>query len=239
MIYPCHDILSITKRNVWLHDHCEEQPDSSHSSCSNNQHHQEPTHNYNWRFVKERNLVFVLGAFVISSSLFFDLFCYLCDPFFLCCFVVVLLCCCCFVVVLLLWFRHLCCVMLWLLSMWFCCCVCWFVVVGTLLYCCFICVVVLLFLLSIRKQKSIGTRKHDSEAGKTTPGRMGKDSDGSTRDMSVKNIQRMSNQMESDDGDGCGDDNTRQKRRGSTRSAVEPRSYRDVLMTSTSRQTMT
>ena len=93
--------------------------------------------------------------------------------------------------------------------------------------------------LSIQKQKSIGTRKHDSEAGKTTPGRMGKDSDGSTRDMSVKNIQRMSNQMESDDGDGCGDDNTRQKRRGSTRSAVEPRSYRDVLMNSTSRQTMT
>ena len=41
------------KRNVWLHDHCEEQPDSSRSSCSNNQHHQEPTHNYNWRFVKE------------------------------------------------------------------------------------------------------------------------------------------------------------------------------------------
>ena len=33
--------------------------------------------------------VIVLGAFVVSS-LFFDIFCFLCNPFFLCCFVVVL-----------------------------------------------------------------------------------------------------------------------------------------------------
>ena len=76
--------------------------------------------------------------------------------------------------------------------------------------------------IGIRKQKFIGTRKHESEAGETSPGCMIKDSDGSTGDVSTKNVQRMSNQMKTDDGDSGGDDSTRRKRRGNTRSAVEP-----------------
>ena len=93
--------------------------------------------------------------------------------------------------------------------------------------------------ISIRKQKFIGTRKHDSEPGETSPGCMIKDSDGSTGDVSTKNVQRMSSQMKSGDGDSGGDDNTKRKRRGSTRSAVEPRSYRDVLLNGKNKQMMT
>ena len=93
--------------------------------------------------------------------------------------------------------------------------------------------------IGIRKQKFIGTRKHDSEAGETSPGCMIKDSDGSTGDVSTKNVQRMSNQMMSGDGDSGGDDNTKRKRRGSTRSAVEPRSYRHVLINGEGKQMMT
>ena len=51
---------------------------------------------------------------IAISSLFFDLFCFLCDPFYLCCVVVV-------------------CVVVLLLFVWLCCCCCCcFVVV----YCC-------------------------------------------------------------------------------------------------------
>ena len=90
--------------------------------------------------------------------------------------------------------------------------------------------------IGIRKQKFIGTRKHESEAGETSPGCMIKDSDGSTGDVSTKNVQRMSNQMKTDDGDSGGDDSTRRKRRGNTRSTVEPRSYRDVLLNGKNKQ---
>ena len=48
-----------------------------------------------------------------------------------------------------------------------------------------------------QKQKFIGTREHDSEAAKTGHEHMNKDSDGSTRDVSTKNIQGTSTQMKS------------------------------------------
>ena len=90
------------------------------------------------------------------------------------------------------------------------------------------------------KQKFIGIRKHDSEAAKTSHDHMNKDSDGSTnRDVSTKNMQGTSTQMKSDDEESIGDDNTKEKRRGSMSSVVEPRSYRDVLMNGEEQQTMT
>ena len=84
--------------------------------------------------------------------------------------------------------------------------------------------------MDIRKQKFIGTRKHNSEAAKTSPKHMNKDSDGSTRDMSIKNIQGTSTQMKSDDEGSIGDDNTKKRRRGGMSGVIEPRSYRDVVM---------
>ena len=89
-----------------------------------------------------------------------------------------------------------------------------------------------------RKQKFIGTRKHDSEGAKTSHEHMNKDSDCSTRDESTKNMQGTSTQMKSDDEESIGDDNTKEKRRGSMSSVVEPRSYRDVLMNGEEQQTM-
>ena len=90
-----------------------------------------------------------------------------------------------------------------------------------------------------RKQKFIGTRKRDSEAAKTSHEHMNKDSDGSTRDVSTKNMQGTSTQMKRDDEESIGDDNTKEKQRGSMSSVVEPRSYRDVLMNGEEQQTMT
>ena len=72
------------------------------------------------------------------------------------------------------------------------------------------------------KQKFIGTRKHDSEAAKTSHEHMNKDSDGSTRDVSTKNMQGKSTQMKSDDEESIGDDNTKEKRCDSMSSVVEP-----------------
>ena len=64
---------------------------------------------------------------------------------------------------------------------------------------------------SIQKQKFIGTRKHNSEAAKTSHEHMSKDSDGSTGDVSTKNIQGTSTQIRSDDEESIGDDNTKEK----------------------------
>ena len=90
-----------------------------------------------------------------------------------------------------------------------------------------------------RKQKFIGTRKHNSEAAKTSQEHINKDSDGSSRDVLKKNIQGTPTQMKSDDEESIGDDNTKEKRCGSMSSVVEPRSYRDVLMNGKGQQTMT
>ena len=74
---------------------------------------------------------------------------------------------------------------------------------------------------------------------KTSHERMSKDSDGSTRDMSTKNIQGTSTQMTSDDEGSIGDDNTKEKRRGGMSGVVEPRSYQDMLMNGEEQQMMT
>ena len=88
----------------------------------------------------------------------------------------------------------------------------------------------------IRKQKFIGTRKHDSEASKTSNEHMSKNPDSS---MSTKNFQGTSTQMKSDDEESIGGDSTNKKRRGCLSNVIEPRSYRDVLMNDEEQQTMT
>ena len=91
----------------------------------------------------------------------------------------------------------------------------------------------------IRKQKFIGTRKHNSEAAKTSPEHMNEDLDGSTRDVSIKNIQGTSTQMKSDDEGSIGDDNNKKKQHGGMSGIIEPRSYRDVIMNGQEQRTMT
>ena len=60
----------------------------------------------------------------------------------------------------------------------------------------------------IRKQKFIGTRKHDLEASKTSHEHMSKNPVGS---MSMKNIQGTSTQMKSDDEESIDCDSTNKK----------------------------
>ena len=127
-----------------------------------------------------------------------------------------------------------CCVMLLvLLSLGFCCSLVVLVVLLLFGYgcfvVCFVAAVVVFFVVlllcnrdttSIRKQKFIGTRKHNSEAVvKTSHEHVTKDSDGSTKDVSMKNIQETPH---------C--DDARRKRRGNKSDVVEPRSYWDMLM---------
>ena len=79
----------------------------------------------------------------------------------------------------------------------------------------------------IRKQKFIGTRKHNSEVVKMGGEQVTKDSDASTRDVAIKNIQGTSLYTMSDD---IGGDDTKGKRRGKVNGCVAPRSYRDVVV---------
>ena len=88
----------------------------------------------------------------------------------------------------------------------------------------------------IRKQKFIGTRKHNSEVLKTDGGHVTKDSDGSTRDVAIKNIQGASLNTTSND---IGGDDTREKRRGKVSGCVAPRSYQDAVVNGKSCQAMT
>ena len=90
-----------------------------------------------------------------------------------------------------------------------------------------------------RKQKFIGTRKHNSEAVETSHEHVNKDSDGSTKDVSIKNIQGTSIHITSGDKGSIGGDDAKEKRRGGMSGVVEPRSYRDVLMNGEEQQTMT
>ena len=84
---------------------------------------------------------------------------------------------------------------------------------------------------SIRKQKCIGTRKHNSEAvGEMKHKHVTKDSDGSTRDVFPENIRLTI--LQAMDGD---DRSTEQcdaggKQHGNRNDVIEPRSYRDVLV---------
>ena len=90
-----------------------------------------------------------------------------------------------------------------------------------------------------RKQTFIGTRKHNSEAVETSREHVNKDSDGSTKDVSIKNIQGTSIHITSGDKGSIGGDDAKEKRRGGMSGVVEPRSYRDVLMNGEEQQTMT
>ena len=84
---------------------------------------------------------------------------------------------------------------------------------------------------SIRMQKYIGTRKHNSEAvAKTSREHVAKDSDGSTKDVSSENIQGTT--LHTTDGDERSTEHSDAggKRRGNRNEVVEPRSYRDVLV---------
>ena len=91
----------------------------------------------------------------------------------------------------------------------------------------------------IRKQKFIGTRKHNPEARKASHEYVGKDSDGSTKDVSIKNIHGTSLHTMGGDKGSIGGDDAKEKRRDEMSGVVEPRSYRDVLMNGKERQTMT
>ena len=83
----------------------------------------------------------------------------------------------------------------------------------------------------IRKQKTIGTRKHNSEAAKIT--RHVKDSDASSIHPPKKNTQGTSSDM-----GGSGDERMNQRgqsggraeQHGDVTRNVEPRSYRDVVI---------
>ena len=81
--------------------------------------------------------------------------------------------------------------------------------------------------IGIRKQKFIGTRKHNSEVEKMGDEPVIKDSDGSTRSMMTKNIQGTSLYTTNAD---TGGDDTKGKRRGKVNECVTPRSYRDVVV---------
>ena len=90
----------------------------------------------------------------------------------------------------------------------------------------------------IRKQKFIGTQKHDLEAAKTRHEHMNKDLDGSTKEVLTKNIHGTSTQTTGDDKGSIGDDSAKKKRRGSMSGIIEPRSYQDMLMNGEEQQTM-
>ena len=82
---------------------------------------------------------------------------------------------------------------------------------------------------AIRKQKFIGIRKYDSEAS-TNHNNATKDPEGSTEDVSSRNIQRTkrSKNIEDEGYERRNDDHNKQ--RGDKSVVVEPRSYRDVVV---------
>ena len=88
----------------------------------------------------------------------------------------------------------------------------------------------------IRKQNFIGIRKHNSEVKKIDDEPTAKDSDGSTKDVTTKNIQGTSLYIMNDDIDGV---DAEEERRGERKRGVEPRSYRDVLVNGVDGHAMT
>ena len=91
----------------------------------------------------------------------------------------------------------------------------------------------------IWKQKFIGTRKCNSEAVKMGHKYVTIDSDGSTRDVAIKNIHGTTLHTTGGDRVSIGDDNIKGKRRGKMNGGIEPRSYRDVLMNGKVQHAMT
>ena len=81
------------------------------------------------------------------------------------------------------------------------------------------------------------TRKHNSEAvAKTSQVHVAKDSDGSTKDVSLKNIQETTLHTMGGDERGIEHDDAGRKQCGKENDVVEPRSYRDVLVNGEERQ---
>ena len=81
----------------------------------------------------------------------------------------------------------------------------------------------------IWKQKFIGIRKYDSEAS-MNHNNATKDPEGSTKDVSSRNIQRTKRSKNIED-EGCErHDDDHNKQRGDKSVVVEPRSYRDVVV---------
>ena len=92
-------------------------------------------------------------------------------------------------------------------------------------------------MMTIRKQKYVGTRKHNSEAVvKTSHEHVAKDSDGSTKDVSLKNIQGTTLHTMGGDKRSIERDDAERQQRGNKSDVVEPRSYRDVLVNGEERQ---
>ena len=78
-------------------------------------------------------------------------------------------------------------------------------------------------MMSIRKQKYVGTWKHNSEAvAKTSHEHMAKDSDGSTKDISLKNIQGTTLHTTGGDERSIKCDDTERKQCGNKSDVVEP-----------------
>ena len=76
---------------------------------------------------------------------------------------------------------------------------------------------------SIWKQKYVGTRKHNSEeVAKTSHEHMAKDSDGSTKDVSLKNIQGTTLHTMGGDKRGIEHDDAGRKQCGKENDVVEP-----------------
>ena len=82
---------------------------------------------------------------------------------------------------------------------------------------------------AIQKQKFIGIRKCDSEAS-TSHNNATKDLEGSTKDVSPRNIQRTKRSKNIDDRGYGRRDNDHNNQRGNKSVVVEPRSYRDVVV---------
>ena len=80
-----------------------------------------------------------------------------------------------------------------------------------------------------RKQKFIGIRKCDSEAS-MSHNNATKDLEGSTKDVSSRNIQRTKYSKNIDDEGHGRRKNDHNKQRGGKSVVVEPRSYRDVVV---------
>ena len=76
---------------------------------------------------------------------------------------------------------------------------------------------------SIRKQKCIGTRKHNSEAvGEMKHKHVTKDSDGSTRDVFPENIRGTTLQATEGDDRSAGQCDAGGKQRGNRNEVIEP-----------------
>ena len=83
-------------------------------------------------------------------------------------------------------------------------------------------------MMNIRKQKFIGTRKHNSEAA--TIAKHVKDSDASSSDPHIEDTQGTSFNMSGTDDEQLSQPCRRAEQHDDVSREVEPRSYRDVVV---------